>query len=264
MTNYSDTELRGRIHPDRLFAFDIETEPDPHAVQKYTDDYPPFDPADVKHGNTKDPAKISEKVELAAKAHRDGEKAYWSNAHEKGSLSPLTGRVLAIGIRGNDFEECHYAKDGFSESDILLWFWDKYEELCLNTTHHGRKIYFCGWNSDSFDIPFLIKRSWARNINIPDKVIDVCLSSRHVWSTYLVDLMLVFNAGSDWQKRRFKLEKAGDFLGLGKKLDTQHQLFHELFNSGHDDDLILAKRYLQRDIELTYEIGRVLLTEAMQ
>jgi len=73
-----------------------------------------FDPAEVKTGNIKDPAKIKEKVEAAREKfelEKSGAKAAietarddaWNKFVEKAALSPLTGQVLAVGYYREDW-----------------------------------------------------------------------------------------------------------------------------------------------------------------
>ena len=69
--------------------FDIETGPLPEGELAAL--LPPFDPAEVKTGNIKDPAKIAEKIREAEEAHR-------RDFFDRAALDPLTGRVLAIGM----------------------------------------------------------------------------------------------------------------------------------------------------------------------
>lgn len=265
MGNYQKKFSSERIDSNRVFSFDFETKPcKPELVDKFTPEFEEFNEAEIKYGNIKDPVKIQEKLNNAKIAHFKAESAYLAKAQDKAALSPLTGSICAVGIHGQDGVLTKYDHDGKSEPELILWFWDVYERLCVRETRKGKKIYLAGWNSDAFDIPFIIKRSWYHGIRIPDNVIDVCLSSRHIWNTNLVDLMTVFNAGGDWQKRRFKLDMAGEYLAKGNKVDTRNQLFHELYYSEIPDDVALAIRYYEKDLKLTFDIACHLLTEGMQ
>ena len=69
--------------------FDIETGPLPE--NELLAMMPAFDPADVKSGNLKDPAKIAEKIAEAEANHR-------RDFIGRAALDPLTGRVVAIGV----------------------------------------------------------------------------------------------------------------------------------------------------------------------
>tara|TARA_R110000823_G_scaffold36242_7_gene99139 strand:+ start:87 stop:884 length:798 start_codon:yes stop_codon:yes gene_type:complete len=265
MSTYKDSKSNESIDRDRVFSFDIETRPcKPELVDKFTPPFEEFNEAELKYGNIKDPVKIQEKLNNAKIAHCKAEAAYLAKAQDKAALSPFTGSICAVGVYGKGGVLTKYDHDGKSEPEIIRWFWEVYERLCIRETRKGKKIYLAGWNSDTFDIPFLIKRSWYHGIRIPDNVIDVCLSSRHLWTTNLVDLMTVFNAGGDWQKRRFKLDLAGEYLAIGNKVNTKNQLFHELFYSEIEEDVSLAIRYYEQDLKLTFDIACHLLTEGMQ
>ena len=73
----------------QTIVFDVET--GPLAESELSALLPPFDPAEVKTGNLKDPAKIAEKIAEAEANHR-------RDFFDKAALDPLTGRVIAIGM----------------------------------------------------------------------------------------------------------------------------------------------------------------------
>ena len=73
----------------QTIVFDVET--GPLAESELSALLPPFDPAEVKTGNLKDPAKIAEKLAEAEANHR-------RDFIERAALDPLTGRVIAIGM----------------------------------------------------------------------------------------------------------------------------------------------------------------------
>src|SRR3974390_1630473 len=73
----------------QTIVFDVET--GPLAESELSALLPPFDPAEVKTGNLKDPAKIAEKLADAEVNHR-------RNFFDNAALDPLTGRVVAIGM----------------------------------------------------------------------------------------------------------------------------------------------------------------------
>src|SRR5262245_13453189 len=73
----------------QTIIFDVET--GPLADSELSALLPPFDPAEVKTGNLKDPSKIAEKIAEAEANHR-------RDFFDKAALDPLTGRVVAIGM----------------------------------------------------------------------------------------------------------------------------------------------------------------------
>ena len=70
-------------------VFDIETGPLPESELAAV--MPPFDPAEVKTGNLKDPEKVAAKIAEAEANHR-------RDFFDKAALDPLTGRVVAVGV----------------------------------------------------------------------------------------------------------------------------------------------------------------------
>src|ERR1044071_1281510 len=122
----------------RTIFFDIETGPLPEAELATL--LPAFDPNEVKMGNLKDPEKIAAKLSQAEEAHR-------LNSLKRAALDALTGRVLAIGLL--------FDNDDFSvlcqedEAELLRQFWS----VCCGECR------MVGFNSNSFDLPFLIRRS---------------------------------------------------------------------------------------------------------
>ena len=73
----------------QTIVFDVET--GPLAESELSALLPPFDPAEVRTGNLKDPAKIAEKIAEAEANHR-------REFFDRAALDPLTGRVVAIGM----------------------------------------------------------------------------------------------------------------------------------------------------------------------
>jgi len=104
----------------QYLVFDIETAPEPDgvleglftfdesAVKNYRLLTSDFDPGEVKLGNMKDPAKIEAKIEAArlkfttdkaavAENIETARSEAWQTFRDRAALSPLTGRVLAVG-----------------------------------------------------------------------------------------------------------------------------------------------------------------------
>ena len=131
--------------------FDIETGPLPLAdriLHRPTE-------ATIKWGALKDPVKRQKKLDAAIEAFDAGDGC---------ALSPMTGQVLVIGLvkGGKDVEFIH----GGTEADMLCEFWREVDVL------FGPVI---GFNSNSFDVPFLVKRSWILGVDIPVKSLEDAL-----------------------------------------------------------------------------------------
>src|SRR5664280_2664533 len=143
-------------------VFDIETGPLPEAELAAL--VPPFDPAEVKTGNLKDPEKVAAKIAEAEATHR-------REFFDKAALDPLTGRVLAVGVMVFDArgeKGPAFAGGGrFSiighddEAETLRGFWE------LTRGEMGRLNPLVGFNIFAFDLPFLFRRSWKHRVAVP-------------------------------------------------------------------------------------------------
>ncbi len=131
----------------RRLAFDIETQADPAKIACMAD-------PEVALGNTKDPAKVAEKIAEARVKQID-----------KAALDPHLSRVMCISvgqrdgihpdseiksettIRKHPFHDDYNVDD--AESSLLVWFWDR-----VRLHKH-----FVTFNGAGFDLPFLLRRS---------------------------------------------------------------------------------------------------------
>ena len=229
---------------------------------------PAFDPAEVKTGNLKDPAKIAEKIAEAEANHR-------RDYFDKAALDPLTGRVVAIGVMvfdasgeaGPDFSKFDSAaqpspglrppspvptgegqrKGGrFSiighddEARTLREFWE------TTRGEMGRLNPLVGFNIFGFDLPFLFRRSWKHRLAIP-----FGLRRGRYWSDQLVDLRDVWQLGD--RQARGSLDSIAKHFDVGAK-NGDGKAFAELWQS----DRKQAEAYLRNDIELTAKVADAL------
>jgi predicted PolB exonuclease-like 3'-5' exonuclease len=190
-------------------VFDIETGPLPF------DQISALAPEFEAPSNYKDPEKIAAAIE----AKRD---AWLARA----ALSPLTGQVLAIGML---IDGEYHALIG-EESGVISQFWNV---LTGSTT-------LIGFNSHRFDLPFLVRRSWAHGL-VPPRVHD----RGYPRST---DLMEVFQQGD--RQEFTSLDTVAKFLGVGAKNGSGAH-FAELMK--FDESAALA--YLENDIHLTAKVA---------
>jgi len=210
------------------FVYDIETVPLSEARLLLVE------PEHKAPGNLKDPEKIA--TAIAEKAQE------W---REKAALSPMTGRVAMIGA-GDDIIHLAFKDADDDNLDaqerIMLAIW--WREAILATLR-GRML--VSWNGHGFDVPFLIKRSWALNVPIP-REIDI----RNKWGMQApwIDLMREWQCG-DKTAGFTGLNTAARFLGLGQKAGDCLQLRHQL---EHEPETAIA--YLKQDLDLTESIGR--------
>ena len=190
-------------------VFDIETGPLPFDLIESL--APEFEAP----SNYKDP----EKIAAAIDAKRDA----WLS---KAALSPLTGQVLAIGM----LIDGEYQALLGEESAVISQFWN----MLTGSTA------LIGFNSHRFDLPFLVRRSWAHGI-VPPRV----HSRGFPMST---DLMEMWQMGD--RQEFVSLDTVARFLGVGAKTGSGAH-FAELMKF----DESAALDYLENDIRITAAVA---------
>ena len=193
--------------------FDVETGPRP--IEEIESFYPvpaslpSWDESMVKYGNAKREELREQKRREQEKAHQDlldrqdvglaEHKAAWL---DKAALSPVTGRVLLVGtlIGGKPwFFDC------LDEKKLLESFWRLVDELLTNKTP------LIGHNSNGFDLPFLVRRSWCLGVLVPREV-----RQGRYWNPLFRDTMETWNCGA---REYVKLDLLGQFFGVGQKTE---------------------------------------------
>ena len=223
-------------------VFDIETGPLPEAELEAL--LPPFDPAEVKVGNLKDPEKIAAKIAEAEANHRQ-------SFVDRAALDPLTGRVLAIGVLDVSGAPAEVKIIGWQdEAELLRDFW----ELCMGDM--GRVNELIGFNSHLFDLPFLVRRSWKHRVQVPRGI-----RRGRYWSDQSVDLRESWQLGD--RMARGSLDAIARHLGVGAKLSAPVAkcVPHGPMITGKDfaglwvSDRSTAEAYLRNDLELTVKVA---------
>ena len=132
--------------------FDIETGPLPREeIERIA---PAFNPDNVKTGNLT-LAKMVEKIALAKARHIE-------NIEDEAALHAEYGEVLAIGIREGNVTDCLVG----DEKKIISDFWTR----SLADYKAGGKVWV-GFKSNTFDLPFLYRRSLLTGIPIPREIV---------------------------------------------------------------------------------------------
>jgi hypothetical protein len=214
----------------KTILFDIET--GPLAAAELAAMVPPFDPAEVKLGNLKDPYKIAAKLAETEANHR-------RDFIERAALDPLTGRVVAIGLLnlvGGTFEVIGHD----DEAQTLRAFW----AACRG--EQGRVHEMVGFNIYQFDLPFLFRRSWRHRVEVPFGI-----RRGRYWSDEMVDLREYWQLGD--RQARGSLDSIAKHLGLGGK-NGDGKAFAELWRTDRER----AMAYLRNDLELTAKIAGAL------
>lgn len=197
--------------------FDIETGPLPDSYLDLI--CPEFEPP----SNYKDPEKIA--ANLAEK------KAQWKS---RAALSPLTGKVLCIGVL--DIDGTFVVMDGDGDERVVLEQFRKFAD-------HNKDSQIVGFNIHSFDIPFLCKRAWKHGIQ-PCVRPGTRLFSSDRW----IDLRNVWQMGD--KTAEGSLDAIAKFFGVGAKNGSGAD-FAALWES----DKAAATEYLRNDLNLTRDIA---------
>lgn len=193
--------------------FDLESAPLP--ADKLVAAMPTFEAP----GNFKDPIKIAANIEEQRKT--------WL---ERAALDATTGQVLCVGfLTSNGFS---FIGDGESEFYVLNEFWN----ICgMSLGSEGMS----GFNIFSFDLPFLIRRSWILGIKPPSQ-----LRKGRYWHPDFTDIMELWTCGN--REQRISLDTLAKSLGVGAKNGSGAD-FAALWAS----DRPKAIEYLRNDLTLT-------------
>ena len=220
----------------KTIIFDIETGSLPESELQAL--LPAFDPAEVKTGNLKDPAKIAEKIAEAEANHR-------RDFIERAALDPLSGRVVAIGMLlpdgFQDYNEGQFVILGHEdEAETLREFWK------LTRGEMGRVNPLIGFNICNFDLPFLYRRSWKHRVEVPFGI-----RRGRYWGDQVIDLRDCWQLGD--RQARGSLDSIAKHLGVGAK-NGDGKAFAELWQTNRQQ----AEAYLRNDLELTAKVADAL------
>ena len=159
------------------------------------------------------------------------------------ALSPETSFVCAFGIKkGKDTPFVMTTKYESSEKSLLETFWLKATKGQMHLTNK-----LVGFNSNNFDLPFLIKRSWMLGIEIPQTLITKSRGKFYL-SEMCVDILDKWTLGDP--QKKISLGKMAKFLGLGEKTESGKDFYKTLCS-----DKEKAEKYLINDVYLTYLIS---------
>lgn len=236
--------------------FDIETGPLPwEKIEQYYQPppaLPPWDDAMVKYGNTKDEAKRLEKynqvkaeyeLQLANEQLNAG--VHKAKFAADAGLSPITGRILAIGVRREENVGI-IGEDGEAEPEILEAFWNLYKKHSANG--EGRFIGYC---SNMFDFPFIVWRSYFHGVSVPESAWDK--TGRYPAYCFVDLIDRLPKRGFNDESR--KLTDICSWLGLGAKPDgVDGGMFAALWD-GNSESRMQAISYLVNDLDLTYKLA---------
>lgn len=215
-----DSEMNSKIY------FDIETAPlDESYIVKLAPDFKA--PSNYKSDEAIEKYKLGQLAEFIANA----------------ALSATTGRVVAIGAAvGESFPEIVMDADAENEASIIEWFWGKIADQRGVIADD-----VIGHNSNRFDIPFLIRRSWILGVKIPATVL-VRSRGRMYLNEHFKDTMDAWACGT---MDKIKLDLLAKTFGVGGKNGVGANFYKTLLS-----DSAAAFRYLSNDVELTRAVAQ--------
>jgi len=159
---------------------------------------------------------------------------------KKAALSCTTGKVLAIGFCSNKDDVSILDGD---EITILTSFWNA-------ITYHGAFLQkLVGFNSNEFDIPFLVRRSWKLGVKVPETLFRL-YHGRVYLNENCIDLLDYWSFGTS---DSIKLSDLAVYLNVGEKTDSGEN-FAQTYVSDRDS----ALSYLKNDVLLTYRCSQKL------
>lgn len=157
---------------------------------------------------------------------------------ESAALSATTGRVVAVGIARDDNEpELLMSSDAADEYDIITFFWQAI------TDERGVIINdIIGHNSNRFDLPFLIRRSWILGLHVPPTVLTRSRGRLYL-NEHFKDTMDAWACGT---LDKISLDSMAKSFGLGAK-NGDGALFYKTLL----EDKGAAAKYLINDVRMT-------------
>ena len=216
----------------KRIIFDIETGSLPdEEIDRIA---PTFDESSVKTGQF-GIEKAIEKINSAKASH-------FNKIREKAALNAEYGKVLAIGIKFHKDTipgERTLALVG-QEEGLLEKFWLYAQESYL----HGGEIWI-GHNSNTFDLPFLLRRSMILGVKVPKQLTP---SPRYWPGDFWIDLMDLWKAGD--YRATISLDRFCKASGLEGK-NGSGKYFSQLL----EEDKEAAIKYLENDLEITAQLA---------
>lgn len=221
-------------------CFDIETVPAPEGELK-----------DAYHEKTLEEFSQScdkrWKPDTVAAKFQDYRATAWDEFVGKAALSPVTGRVAMIGMVQYG---CFVGLVDGSETANLEAFWERVEFWLAN------KSPIIGHNSNSFDLPFLVRRSWMLGVPVPREV-----RQGRYWHPLFRDTMEVWAFGA---REYTSLNDIAATFRVGQKTEGVHgRDFHRLWFGTMPaeewgipaEQRAKAIEYCEQDVRLTAAIA---------
>lgn len=232
LEEWAETQVSGS--PSAAF-FDVETGPRPEDELR-----------ELYHEKTLE--EFSEtcdkrwKPETVATKYEEYKAEAWGNFVSRAALSPTTGRVLLIGLLTR--EGMYVFDDSLAdenEAALLTKFWEIVDRCLANKTP------LIGHNSNSFDLPFLVRRSWLLGVYVPREI-----RQGRYWHPLFRDTMEWWACGGrDFTSLNFLAE----FFGVGQKTEGVSGADFAKLWFGSEEDRAKALEYAEQDVRLTAAIA---------
>lgn len=178
------------------------------------------------------------KADTVAAKFEEYKATAWQEFVSKAALSAATGRVLLIGIV-SDGKFVGLLDD--DERANLSAFWELVESALAD------KQRIIGHNSNSFDLPFMVRRSWVLDVPVPREI-----RQGRYWNPLFRDTM------EEWSfsgREYIGMNDLGRFFGVGQKTEGFEGKDFSKYWFGTAEERQLAIDYCEQDVRLTAAIA---------
>jgi hypothetical protein len=164
----------------------------------------------------------------------------YDEEERKKLINPIDSKIIAIGLKSTiDNKIIILQKD--NEKEMLEEFWKIFSDFRNNNGLTNRVV---GFNIKSFDISFIVTRSFFNNVPIVPFVLKEIIDIR--------DQVTCFKRGPT----RGTLKEFGEAIGVILVEDMDGSKVAETYWSGNIE---LIKTYLAKDIELTEKVHQKIM-----
>lgn len=179
------------------------------------------------------------KSDTVAAKYEQYKASAWDEFVGKSALSPITGRVLLIGmmVYSNTFSAIGYEE----EKQTLRSFW---EFVGFALSNKNRII---GHNSNGFDVPFLVRRSWILGVHVPREI-----RQGRYWNPLFIDTMEAWGCGG---RDFIGLNDLAACFGVGQKTEGFAGKDFAKYWFGTAEERNRALEYCEQDVRLTAAIA---------
>lgn len=224
-----------------MLIFDIETKPS--SVEELKQIFTPtkelyeptkWDESTFKKGRLVDEEKIAakklkdkEKHEAAEKEKAEKAKTAianeWSEFVDKAAVNAQTCEVMAVAYYGMKSKASYFQIAGeevpdvadrvYTEETILADFWMN----VADRRDKGEAV--VGVNINDFDLPMIVRRSWAIGVMVPDWAF-VLKGGKIYWDNVFFDLRAIYLLGQHWGNRKSDFDTLAKLFGTDGKPDS--------------------------------------------